>query len=72
MSPTKPLSRAATALVAAAFVLTAGSAASAHADSFTANVGGAGIGPLAVPGVSAGPSGVDLGVFRVPVPAPAH
>ncbi|MFC9765505.1 hypothetical protein [Rhodococcus jostii] len=74
------MNRTATTFLAAAFVLAAGAGiASAQSNggsaiapdpSFSANIGGAAVGPLSVPGVQAGPSGVDVGGLRVPAPTP--
>ncbi|MFD4183526.1 hypothetical protein [Rhodococcus sp. NPDC058514] len=68
---TRVRNRTATALVAAAFVLTAGAGVASAvipSDSFNATVGSANLGPLSTPGVGAHPSGVDLGGLRVSTP----
>lgn len=71
------MNRTAAALAAGAFLLAAGSGIAVAQDnsgtpdlasSFNAIIGGATVGPLSVPGVTAGPSGANVGGFRVPVP----
>lgn len=74
------MNRTATTFLAAVFVIAAGAgiasaesnggSANAPDPSFSATIGGASVGPLSVPGVQAGPGGVDVGGLRVPTPAP--
>lgn len=68
---TRSMNRVATALAAAALVLTAGAgiaSAQVPSDSFNARAGSVAVGPLATPGVGAHPSGVDLGGLHVATP----